>query len=114
MRGLFGLKKKSEDQKQSVSMDHEKPASGDAKYIVLYDRKACIGAGVCAAVDGKHWEMATDGKARLKNSAKKSDDPPLFEREITEAEFEELSRAADGCPPRAISIIKKDTGEKIV
>ena len=56
--------------------------------------------------------MSTDGKARLKASSEKSE--KMFEREITEAEFEEVRRAAEGCPPRAISIIKKDTGEKVV
>ena len=105
MRGLFGLKKKEQN-------NENKPASGDAKYIVQYNRKTCIGAGVCAAVDGKHWDMSTDGKARLKASSEKSE--KMFEREITEAEFEEVRRAAEGCPPRAISIIKKDTGEKVV
>jgi len=106
MRGLFGIgKKKEEEQKK------ETPSSGETKYIVQYNRKACIGAGVCAAVDGKHWEMLTDGKAHLKASSQQEN---VWTREITEAEFKEVSLAADGCPPRAISIIKKDTGEKVV
>lgn len=111
MRGLFGLGKKKEESDNKES-GPESAVSNEARYIVQYDRKICIGAGVCAAVDGKHWEMVKDGKANLKGSTEKSE--KLFEREIPETELEEVKRAAEGCPPSAIKIIRKDTGEKIV
>ena len=35
------------------------------KYIIEYDEKGCIGAGVCAAFSEKDWEIAANGKAVL-------------------------------------------------
>ena len=115
MRGLFGLGKKKEQNESEQKKEEPKQEtakSDEKKYLIQYDRKICIGAGVCAAVDGKHWEMVKDGKANLKGSSEKPE--KIFEREITESELEEVKRAAEGCPPNAIHITKKDTGEKIV
>ena len=113
MRGLFGLgkKKENEEVKKEIQNDVQTSVS-ETKYIVQYDRKICIGAGVCAAIDDKHWEMVKDGKASLKESSEKPE--KIFEREISESELEEVKRAAEGCPPSAIHIFRKDTGEKIV
>ena len=36
------------------------------KLKIIYNRKNCIGAGACAAMDPDHFEMADDGKADLK------------------------------------------------
>ncbi len=116
MRGLFGLGKKKDNREvqnqASQSTISNEVQKDESKYTVQYDRKTCIGAGVCAAVDGRHWEMVKDGKASLKGSSEKAD--KIFEREISESELAEVKKAAEGCPPSAIHIIKKDTGEKIV
>lgn len=80
------------------------------KFRVEYDRDGCIGAGVCAAVDEKHWEMASDGKADLKGG-KKDDD--IFVKEIDESGLEEMKAAAEGCPVNVIHIID-EKGKKLI
>ena len=37
-------------------------------FTIIYERKGCIGAGVCAAIADKHWVMNEDGKADLVDS----------------------------------------------
>jgi len=80
------------------------------KFRVEYDRDGCIGAGVCAAVDEKHWEMNADGKADLKGG-KKDDD--IFVKEIDESGLEEMKAAAEGCPVNVIHIID-EKGKKLI
>ena len=82
------------------------------KYIIQYDRKGCIGAGVCAAVAPDHWIMAQDGKADLEGGKQISEGQ--FEREIDESELEANKQAAEGCPAIVIHIIEKATGKRIV
>ncbi|MBI4173607.1 MAG: ferredoxin [Candidatus Aenigmarchaeota archaeon] len=84
-----------------------------ATYIVQYDRKGCIGAGVCAAVNPEQWVMNKDGKADLL-SPQKEEGEGQFVKEIDEKELEGMKMAAEGCPANVIHIIKKDTGEKII
>jgi len=104
MKGLFGFGKKKEDNSQQSSQS--------GKYIVRYERKACIGAGTCAAVADKYWVMKDDGKADLKGSKETED--KVFERFIEESELAENKMAAEGCPSLCIHVINKDTGEKII
>jgi len=80
-------------------------------YIVKYERDKCIGAGVCVVMDEKSFEMNTDGKADMKESKKTN---AIYEKEIDEAELEDMVKAAEGCPVRVIEVIEKDTGKKIV
>jgi ferredoxin len=81
------------------------------KYVIHYERKACIGAGVCAAVAPDFWVMNQDGKADLADS--KPAGEGMFEREIDEKDLEANKQAAEGCPAIVIHIRKKDTGEKV-
>ncbi|MFH1978420.1 MAG: ferredoxin [Candidatus Aenigmatarchaeota archaeon] len=81
-----------------------------AKFKVEYDRDGCIGAGVCAAVDEKYWEMNADGKADLKDGKKNG----MFVVEIEEADLENMKAAAEGCPVNVIHVTNVETGEKIV
>ncbi len=80
------------------------------KFKIEYDRENCIGAGVCVAVDEKHWKMASDGKADLKGGKKDND---IFVREIDGSELEEVKAAAEGCPVNVIHIID-EKGKKLV
>lgn len=89
-----------------------------AKYVIEYDRNACIGAGVCAAVAPDHWVMAKDGKANLVDPSKKDVDQTdpannLATLEIDEKDLEVNKQAAEGCPAVVIHIKNKDTGEKV-
>jgi len=85
------------------------------KFIVEYERQGCIGAGVCAAVDDKHWVMNADGKADL-IQGEKHDNPgnAIWVREIDESELEVVKAAAEGCPVLVIHIIDKETKQKII
>ena len=82
-----------------------------AKFIIQYDRNACIGAGVCAAVAPDHWVMNQDGKADLVDAKQVGDGQ--FELEIDDKDLEVNKQAAEGCPAIVIHIVNKDTGEKI-
>ena len=81
------------------------------KYRIKYDRKGCIGAGVCAAIAEKHWEMNKDGLADLING-KEVDG--FFEKIIDESELEIVKKAAENCPVNVIHIIDEETGKQII
>ena len=81
-------------------------------FTIIYERKGCIGAGVCAAIADKHWVMNEDGKADLVDS--KNDAEGNWVREITQEEFDVNMQSAEGCPANVIHIIKKSTGEKLI
>ena len=84
-----------------------------AKYLVQYERKGCIGAAVCAAVNADDWVMNSDGKADLIGGAF-NEATQMFEREIDENQLEVMKAAAEGCPAIVIHITNKETGEKII
>ena len=69
------------------------------KIKITYDRKLCIGAAACVAMDPKYFEMV-DGKAVLKGG--KLIDKERYELEITKNE--ESYHAAESCPVEAIKI----------
>lgn len=75
---------------------------------ITHDRKICIGCGACAAVCSNHWEMAEDGKAKLKNGIEKEGE--IFELELKEDDCN--VDAATSCPVNCIHIDKD--GKKIV
>jgi len=71
-----------------------------AKFKIIYDRDACIGAAACAALDPERFEMNTDGKADLLKG--KEEKPGLWVLEV--GDLGEAQEAADGCPVNAIKI----------
>ncbi len=73
-----------------------------ADYIIVHDRKNCIGCGACAAVCPENWEMKLDGKSAPK------------ETKISEEDFECNNNAAVGCPVNVIHITNLKTKEKII
>lgn len=106
MKGLFGMGKKKEDDKQPASLEAGK------KWLVQYDRKGCIGAGTCEAMNPERWKVLDTRKAELKGSASK--DGVIYEVEIGDGEIDKMKAAAEGCPKNVIHIINKETGEKII
>lgn len=80
-------------------------------YVVIYDKKKCVGSGVCEAFAPEYWQVRKDGKAELVRGKEK--EGLVFEREITDSELELNKSAANGCPPKCIIIIRKETGEKL-
>lgn len=86
---------------------------GEKRYKVIYERKGCIGAAACAAVNPQLWEIVADGKADL-IGAKKNVDNSVQELEITEDQFELMKEAAESCPVTIIHIEDKKTGKRVL
>lgn len=74
---------------------------------IVHDRANCIGCGACAAVCDKFWEMASDGKSKLKGSKPKGD-----KSELEVSDLGCNKDAADACPVNVIHIIDK-SGKQI-
>jgi len=70
---------------------------------VVHEREKCIGCGSCVALCQKYWEMAEDGKAKLRDS-KKNQKTGNDELEVEKAECNQ--EAADACPVQIIHIVK--------
>jgi ferredoxin len=70
-----------------------------AKIRIIYDKRICIGAAACVAMDPKYFEMV-DGKAVLKGGK-------MLEKERYELvvdKNDESYHAAESCPVEAIII----------
>ena len=78
------------------------------EFKIRYDKKACIGAGVCAVFSKKHWFI--NGKADLINSVKISEH--IFEKKISDQDLAETKLAAEGCPRNCIKIFT-ESGEEV-
>lgn len=76
-----------------------------AKFKIIYDREACIGAAACAAAAPKFWLMNEDGKADLVSSSFNAE-TKKFELIIEDPTYLENKDAADVCPVEAIKVIK--------
>lgn len=75
-----------------------------AKYKVVFDRDACIGALACLAAHPKLWKKAKDGKVDLVKGKKNKEGK--YELLIDENEFKAHKESADACPVSAIKIEK--------
>lgn len=78
------------------------------EFKIIYNKKECIGAGVCEAFSKKHWRVK--GKAELVGSVHVGDN--IFEKIIQENELAENKLAAEGCPRNCIKIFSK-SGEEV-
>jgi len=70
---------------------------------IIHEREKCIGCGSCAALCPKYWEMAEDGKARLKNATKNSE---TGNDELKIEKIECNQETADACSVQIIRIVK--------
>ena len=85
----------------------------EKKFIVKYDRQACIGAAACVGMDPKEWVLdIKDGKANLIGGSDAGDG--WWTKEIDESEFEAMMNAANGCPVIVIHIFDKETGKQLI
>jgi len=83
-----------------------------AKYIVIYNREECIGAGACATMVERFWEMDDDNKANL-IGGKINDSTGFYELEIEEKDLEEALESARVCPVEVIEVHKiEENGER--
>ena len=76
-----------------------------AKFKVIFDREACIGALACAAVADKLYLQSDDGKVDLAG-ATFNEETKKFELVIEANILEVNKEAADACPVHAIEIIE--------
>ena len=79
-----------------------------ASFKIVHDRESCIGCGACAATCPNSWEMANDGKSKLKGSKAKGSN---FELEAKDLGCSK--EAAEACPVNVIHIFGKD-GSKLI
>jgi ferredoxin len=68
---------------------------------IIQEHNKCIGCGSCVAICPKYWEIADDGKSKLKGA---TIDKNKYELEVNKLECNQ--QAADVCPVQCI-IIKK-------
>ena len=85
----------------------------DAKYKIIYDRDACIGAASCIAIHPDRWQLDPENKAILVGG-KKTDKTSVFEREIDDITFQSDLDAAKSCPVNCIHIIELKTGKQLI
>ncbi len=76
-----------------------------AKYKIIFDREACIGALACNVVAPDFWKLAKDGKVDLEK-AKYNKETDKFELIIDEKYLVQNQDAARVCPVTAIVIEK--------
>ena len=83
-----------------------------AKYKIIFDREACIGALSCNAVASEFWKLADDGKVDLEN-ATFNEKTGKHELIIDEKHLTVNKDAESVCPVYAIVIekIKDDKGK---
>ena len=77
-----------------------------ADYEVEHDREGCISCGACAAAAPNLWEMADDGKSKLKGGKNKL--------EIDQKDFDHMMEAAQACPVNVIHIKNLKDGKKLI
>ena len=83
------------------------------KYKIVYERKDCIGAASCTAVNSSWVIKDGDGKADLLGSNSLQDND-IQEKIIDESEFKIMLESARVCPVNVIHIYDLETGEKII
>lgn len=83
------------------------------KYKIIYDRKDCIGATMCAAVNPDDWEIIEDGKAKLIKGTEEPKGSQQWVRIINESELKRNLKAAESCPVKVIKIIDLQTGKTL-
>ena len=86
-----------------------------AKYKIVFDREACIGALACSAIAPELWLLASDGKVDLAD-AKFNQSSGKWEL-ITEINNDEaIQRAIDSaehCPVNVINVFKIEDGNEV-
>ena len=75
-----------------------------AKYKVVFDREACIGALACIAARPELWKKANDGKVDLVKGKKRKDGK--YELLIDESQLKAHKESVNACPVAAIEIEK--------
>lgn len=79
------------------------------KLKIIYERKGCIGAAACAAIDPENFVMNDDGKADLTNAKQRPDGKWEKIVEVaTEEDKERIINGAKGCPVEVIEVFDEE------
>ena len=70
---------------------------------ITLDRNKCIGCGSCAVICPVLFDMAEDGKSKLKGKVAR---PKKNIEEITISSIECAQEACEACPTQAIRVMK--------
>lgn len=70
---------------------------------IVLDREKCIGCGSCVVICPAFFEMAEDGKSKLKGKVIR---PKKDIEELAISSIECAQDAADSCPVQVIRVIK--------
>jgi ferredoxin len=73
-----------------------------AKYKIIYDRKKCMGAAECEALNPLLWAIAEDQKADLIGG--RQNGKGQFELTLDDGDVEQNRKIARSCPMGCISI----------
>lgn len=90
-------------------MDSEVSMEDSMKFVVVYDKNGCIGAGACVAMS-KHFTLNENRIAELEGAETKDG---IQRKEIGFDLLEEMKDAANVCPVGVIKVINKETGEEV-
>ncbi len=82
------------------------PRGKKMSYKILYHKKDCIGAGECEMFSPDFWQVNNQGKAELKGATENEDN--VFERIISDEEYQKQKGVAGSCPIGCIKIVKVD------
>lgn len=84
-----------------------------SKYKIIYNKKACIGAGPCVIAAPNFWHLERDlsvGSKAVLHKSRLDKKTNLYKRIITDKELQVNLKAARECPAKCIHII--DTSNK--
>lgn len=77
-----------------------------AKYKIIFDREACIGALSCNVVAPEFWKLSQDGKVDLEG-AKYNEKTGKFELIVDEKYITKHKEAAKVCPVLNVILIEE-------
>lgn len=84
-----------------------------AKYKVVFERSACIGAAACVASFPEAWVMQDDSKPNLVGEGV-TGNAEKQELVIDEKDLEKHLEAARVCPVIVIHVYNLETGEQLI
>jgi len=77
------------------------------KYKVEVDKESCIGCGVCSSLLPDVFELGDDGKCRIVEKFRVSDDESRSVGEVGEEKYADaLNQVVESCPTQAIKVSK--------
>ena len=94
--------KKSRSGAKSVGTPPDSTLDGsEIRYKLVFDRAACVGAGICVEEHPEQWTLDSEHKAKFTTET------------FGPADLASSLAAAEGCPAQVIQIIESDSGDSV-